>query len=187
MLALFTALQLAPKAPAATLDQMVKGGEVAWLETSSDGRVKQVTAMSYVDASPAVVWAKLADWAGYASWMPTVTASTLVEHTDTVDTVDWTLGIAGPDIQFRARYQLDPERLTIDGQQVAGALPGSRWSWRLEPSGVGTIVSRVVMSNVVDTNWFLRQAENKWHTLEYGINLSSGVIELRGLKAALGG
>ena len=117
--------------------------------------------------------------------MPTVTDSTVVDSKSGEVTIDWTLGLAGPDIQFRARYLIDSTKQTITGEQVSGALAGSRWSWKVEPSGAGSIVTRVVRSNVVDTNWFLKQAENKWHTLEYGINLSSGVIELKGLKAAI--
>ena len=71
--------------------------------------------------------------------------------------------------------------------QVSGALSGSAWEWRLTDEGSSTLVERVARSNVVDSNWILRQVEDANHTLDYGVNTASALVELRGLTKALTG
>lgn len=170
---------------AATLDGLLARGEVTLLETHPDGRVKQVTALARVPVDKATVWARLVDWAAYESWMPQVADSTLVSLNGNVAEVDWTIAVVGPNVSFRARYEMDPAAGVVRGRQVSGALGGSTWEWRLTEEGASTLVERVVRSNVVETNWIVRQVEDDNHTMDYGINTATAVIELRGLRNAL--
>lgn len=174
-------------AAAASLDGLLDRGEITLLETWPDGRLKLATAIADIDRPPEVVWAKLVDWGGYEGWMPQVVDSTLVSTEANVAVVDWTVAVVGPNVRFRARYVMDPASRTITGTQVSGALSGSTWEWRLEPNGAGTRVYRSVRSNVVETNWIVAQVEDEHHTLDYGINVATGIVEVRGLKKALGG
>lgn len=178
---------LLPLAQAGSLDALLARGEVTLLETLPDGRLDKVTAMARVAAPRAVVWVKLTDWAAYETWMPQVADSTLVSAEGNVAVVDWTIAVVGPNVSFRARYELDEAAGVIRGRQVSGALAGSTWDWRLTDEGATTLVERTLHSSVVETNWLVRQVEDANHTLDYGINTAIGVIELRGLRAALGG
>lgn len=174
-------------AGAGTLDELLARGQLSLLETYPDGRLRMTTAIGRVHAPPEVVWAKLTDWGAYERWMPQVADSTVVSADAASAVVDWSIAVVGPNVNFRARYTLDRARWTIHGEQVSGALGGSSWDWKLEPVGGETLVYRSVRSNVVETNWIVRQVEDEHHTLDYGINVATGVVELRGLLAALGG
>lgn len=172
-------------AHATTLDELLARGELSLLETWPDGRLRMTTAIARVDAPADRVWAMLTDFAGYERWMPQVTDSTVLSSDERSALVDWTIAVVGPNIAFRGRYQLDRARWTITGAQESGALAGSTWEWRLEPEGERTLVYRSVRSNVVETNWIVRSVEDENHTLDYGINVATGVVELRGLIRAL--
>lgn len=176
-------LSLALAAPP-SVDSLLGRGELTLLETWPDGRLKAATAIARVDQPVEAVWARLTDWDAYERWMPQVAESTLVSQEADAAVVDWTLAVVGPNIRFRARYALDAEARTVKGEQVSGALRGSTWEWRLEPAGAATIVYRTVCSNVVETNWIVSQVEDEHHTLDYGINVATGIIEVRGLKAS---
>ncbi|MDP2308647.1 MAG: SRPBCC family protein [Pseudomonadota bacterium] len=180
---------LAGSVPAAAeaLDDLLARGEVTLLETRPDGRLHQVTAMGLVHAPIDVVWQKLIAFATYEAWMPQVADSTVVSTEGNVVVVDFSVGVVGPNINFRQKLTLDPAAHVITGEWVSGALQGSRWSWRLEARGSDTLAHRVLYTNVVDTNWIVRAVESEHHTMEYAINVATGVVELRGLKKALGG
>lgn len=174
-------------AQAEDLDALLARGEVTLLETLPDGRLKQATCIARVKAPVETVWALLTDFAAYPTWMPQVRSARVESQEGNRLRVAWTLSVVGPDISFTQAADLDPVAHTIKAWQTAGALPGSRWDWSLEASGGGTLVRRVVKTNVVDSNWLLRQVEDDGHTLDYGINTASGVVEMRALKKRLGG
>ena len=173
-------------AHAESLDALLARGEVTLLETRADGRLKQATAIGLVRAPIERVWAQLTDFPSYVGWMPTVHRSEVLVTEGNDITVGWTLSVVGPDIVYSALYRLDPAAHTIHGTWVEGALPGSHWEWRLEAKGGDTVVYRTVYTNVVDTNWVVKQIEDDNHTLDYGINVATGIIEIKGLKKALG-
>jgi carbon monoxide dehydrogenase subunit G len=184
---MFLALLL-PAAEANPLDDLLARGEVTLLETYADGKLKKATAVTRIAAPIDAVWAKLVDWGAYEVWMPQCEDSTVVSNADGVATVSWDIAVVGPNVKFTGRYVMDPATHTIRGQQVAGALSGSTWEWKLTAEGpTTTLVEHAVRLNVVETNWIVRQVEDKEHTLDYGINISSAVVEARGLKRALGG
>lgn len=183
LLAIF--LLFASAAQAESLDAMLQRGEVTLIETHPDGALKQATAIGLVAAPVEAVWEKLTNFADYPQWMPKVEGVRVTAKSATVFEVAWSLGIAGPNVNYTGRYTLDKASWTIRGTWVAGELEGSRWDWRLEPVSGGTVVYRVVYSNVVGSNWLIEQVVDEDHTLEYGINSATGVIEIQGLKRAL--
>jgi len=181
-------LLLVALASASTLDGLLARGELSLLETWPDGRLKMATAIGVVPAPVDEVWARLTNWGDYENWMPQVADSTLESLDGDSAIVSWTLAVVGPNISYRARYTMDPARRVITGEQISGALSGSSWTWTLEPApGGGTLAHRAVRSNVVETNWIVRQVEDPHHTLDYGINVATGIVELRGLIKAVGG
>ena len=181
------ALLFASVAQAESLEAMLRKGEVTLLETYPDGRLKQATAIGLVQAPIEAVWAQLTDFQAYPQWMPKVESVEVTVLSPTVSDVTWSLGIAGPNVKYTGRYTMDKDHWAIRGVWVGGELQGSRWDWRLESAGAATIVYREVYSNVVGSNWLIEQVEDSEHTLEYGINSASGVIEIQGLKRALAG
>ncbi|MFZ5481785.1 MAG: SRPBCC family protein [Myxococcota bacterium] len=183
MIALFLAVGLAR---AETLEAMLAKGEVSLLETRPDGRLRQATAIGLVRAPVDAVWAKLVNVGDYENWLPQCADSTVVSTGTNTLVADFSIAVVGPNVNFRESFVMDPDAKTIKGTWVSGALAGSHWEWRLVASGSHTIVYRTLFTNVVDTNWLVKQVEDENHTLEYGINVATGMVEIRGLKKALG-
>jgi ribosome-associated toxin RatA of RatAB toxin-antitoxin module len=179
-------LALVLTAAADPLDDLLAKGEVSLLQTRPDGRVKEATAIAYIPRPVEEVWSKLVNFGDYANWMPQVAQSNVVSQNGDVVVADWSVAVVGPNINFRESMTLDAANHTISGVWVSGALPGSHWDWRLVPKGSGTVVYRALYTNVVDSNWLVRQVEDENHTLEYGINVATGMVEIRSLKRALG-
>jgi hypothetical protein len=178
---------LARAEPPDALDALLARGEVTLLETRPDGRLAQVTALAIIHAPIGDVWDKLVGFAAYQAWMPQVASSTVVSQTPSSAVIDFSVSVVGPNVNFRGACVLDAAAHTVHGTWVSGALQGSRWDWKLEARGDSTLATRTLYTNVIDTNWIVRQVEDENHTLEYGINVATGVVELRGLKKAIEG
>jgi len=184
--ALVVALGLvqAADARAESLDSLLARGEVVLVETRADGSLKQVTGISRVDAPVAEVWAKLTDWEAYPEWMANCAKAEVTERGEDYAVVDWGVRVPGPNVKFSGRYQYDVSTWTITGTHAGGALEGSHWDWHLVPDGDTTVLYRTVFSNVVADNWLVRQFEDEQHSLEFGLNAASPVLELIAVKNA---
>jgi len=177
-------LVLSPAARADTLDSLLARGEVVLVETQPDGHLKQVTGISRVEAPAAEVWAKLVDFAAYPEWMSNCAKAEVTEQGENYAVVDWSVRVPGPNVKFSGRYDYDPETWTIIGTHTGGALEGSHWEWRLVSDGDQTVMYRTVFSNVVADNWLVRQFEDEHHSMEFGLNAATPVIELIAVKNA---
>lgn len=178
--------QVHPLSPTDDLSVMLRQGEVNLLETWPDGRLKQATSIAFIPAPAEKIWAVLVDFERYEEWMPQVVEARESGRTEAMVVVDWRIAVVGPDVQLRTRYTMDMASWTIQGNWESGALSGSAWSWRLIPVEGGTKVYRSLRVYAVDSNWVLKQVEDEHHTLDYGLNSSVAVIEVRGLKRRMG-
>ncbi len=190
LLAITTSCATALGGESPGLDELLARGELALVETHDDGSLNKVTVLSRIQAPRAVVWNKLADFENYVAWMPQVVKSQVVSRRESPEgtevLVDWSIKVPGPNVQFRTRYILDEAAGSIVGTWVSGALEGSQWEWRLLDEGTSTMVFRISFSTAVADNWVLRQFDDDFHTLDVGINSATPIIEIKGLKHALG-
>jgi hypothetical protein len=173
-----------PTARADTLEALLAKGEVVVVETHPDGHLEQVTGISRVEAPVAEVWAKLIDFGAYPEWMSNCAKAEVTEQGENYAVVDWSVRVPGPNVKFSGRYDYDATTWTVVGTHTGGALEGSHWEWHLVPDGDATVMYRTVFSNVVADNWLVRQFEDEHHSLEFGLNAATPVIELIAVKNA---
>ncbi len=172
---------------AGELDTWLARGEVTVFESKSDGHLRQVTNITDIPAPIEAVWERILDFDHWSTWIPQVAESRIIARTaDSVD-VAWNLQVLGPPVKFSGRYQIDRAHWTIRGVWLDGALQGSYWDWKLEDRGGTTRLYKTAYINAVTDNWLLRQLDDEAHTMEYGINASSGYLEVKALKRSFGG
>jgi ribosome-associated toxin RatA of RatAB toxin-antitoxin module len=175
-------------AHAEDLHTLLGKGPVTMVETKADGHVERVTAIAKVPATPDVVYARLAKFEDYTTWMPQVEQSEVVERLDgppSTAIVEWSIAAPGPNVNFTAKYTLDPVAHTIAGEWQKGALEGSTWEWRIVADGAGSLVYRVAYNSAVSDNWLLSQFDDSSHTLELGLNAATPIVELNALTKAV--
>ena len=164
------------------------GAEALVVETGPDGRLSNVVASADLRCSPDRAFALVTAFDTYSGWMYGVDKAT-VEQTapDTVE-VDFVLRAPGPNVRFRARFQMDPVARTVVGGAVGRQLRGSVWTWRIDPlPGGGARATRASRSRSIDDNWLLDMLGEHKHVLDLGINLSTPVLELQSLRARCDG
>lgn len=165
----------------------MRQGDLVLIQPGADGRVEKVRTWSWYDAPPDVVWERILSYDTYAEWMPRVNMVEVLARTEDHVDVRWTIKVPGPNVVFTARYHLDPATRTIRGEWLEGALQGSAWTWQLLADGTGTRVERELKTSAATDSWLLQQFDDRWHTLEFGINAATPIVEAQGMRQALKG
>jgi len=178
-------LTLSALARADDLSTLLHQGDLVLIQSTDDGHLDQVRTWSWFPQAPATVWRTLVQYDTYSQWMPRVKQAQVLASRDGFVDVRWAIKVPGPSIDFTARYHLDPAAMRIEGEWTDGALAGSTWTWQLSAEAGGTRMERVVKTNAATDSWLLRQFDDRWHTLEYGINAATPIIEAQGLRARL--
>ncbi|MCB9780713.1 MAG: SRPBCC family protein [Alphaproteobacteria bacterium] len=183
---LAAALLLLPSsAQAQDLADLLADGDLVLIEHGADGRVARVKTWSWFPQDVDTVWSTIVAWEAYSDWMPRVKEVEAGERGDDWVDLTWTIKVPGPAVRFTGRYQMDAAARTIRGTWRDGALEGSSWSWKLEADGSGTRMERVLKTTAATDSFLLRQFDDRWHTLEYGINAATPIVEARGLRERL--
>lgn len=174
-----------------SLTSLLSRGELTLVESKpgkksgQDGGLKQVTSIANIKAPVEAVWAKLIDFPAYTVWMPKVTECTPTRTEGNQVDVQWNIDVPGPNYRYLTRNVLDKAHFRIEQSQLEGALKGSHWSWQLIAQGDSTLVYRTAFTNVTDESWLARQLDDESHTLSYGINVSTGLLEVRALRRVM--
>lgn len=184
-----TSLILLTRGPARAddLGALLRQGDLVLITPSADGHVQGVRTWSWYDAPVDVVWQQIVAYDAYAEWMPRVHAVEVLGRGEGFVDIRWTLKVPGPKLVFAARYHVDEASRTIRGQWLDGALEGSSWTWHLVPDDGGTRVERELKTTAVTDSWLLQQFDDRWHTLEFGINAATPIVEAQGMRQALRG
>ena len=180
--------QTAPFSNSETLLSLLGKGELALVESRGDSSLKQVTAIAVVSAPIDVVWARITDYAAYQSWMPKVGAVTVLKTEGNTQQIDWDIEVPGPNYKYTMQSVADKSTWTVKQKQIGGALKGSFWGWQLVSQGANsTLVFRTTFTNVTGESWIATQLDDENQTLNYSINISSALLEVKAVSRAFSG
>ncbi len=167
----------------ATLDSMLAKGAVVLVENDAKGHFASATGIVAVDAPIEKVWATILDFGSYSEFVPKVVESKIVSGAGTNELrVHWEIEVPGPNTTYTLAYHVDPEKKSIEVEQVEGDLKGSRWGWRLEQvSPTRTLIHH--RSAAKHFSSILESAEDESKSITIGVNVGGALALLRALKA----
>ncbi len=169
--------------PVLSLDQ----GELVQVQTGPDGQLLGVRALGRIDAPIDEVWKVLVDFDHHQDWLPMVVRTEVTARQGNTHTVEWTVQVPGPNLHFSCDWVVDEAQHTMRATGARGALEGGAWSWTLHDGGDHTLVERATEASAVVDSWLIRQFDDDARTLQLGINLTSPLVEVQGLKQAVEG
>ena len=174
-------LALSPRAALAQdLMALLEDGPVVMVQQDEEGGFDECTAIVFVEAPPAAVWEVLADLESHPEFMPKLRRAEVKERSDDRLVVALELETPGRNTRYVMAYDLRPAAWRIDVSWVSGDLRGTFGTWRLVPSGQGTLV--YYQGATRNYSRILQRLEDDQQTITIGVNVSSAIAMVRAVK-----
>ena len=160
----------------------VDDGEVVQVLTDDDGQLAGVRALGRIDAPIHDVWQVLIDFDHHEDWLPMIGRTDVTAIEGSTYTVDFVVQVPGPNMRFSCDWVVDASTHSMRAVGARGSLEGGVWSWTLHDAGDHTLVERVTEASAMVDSWILRQFDDDARTLQLGINVTSPLVEVLGLR-----
>ncbi|MFH2100406.1 MAG: SRPBCC family protein, partial [Pseudomonadota bacterium] len=175
---------MGPKLDVAALMPLLSEGDLCMVTSKENGRLKQATAMTLINAPQALVWETVVNFAAYPEFMPTVDKAEIVERVDGEVVVDYRLEVPGPNIDFTVRHRFIPQtQVDVWLENDDGPLKTGGWRFELLPVDENrTLLIYDFYTDMSDTNWLVRILLKNHPVIESGINVGSALISVQSMK-----
>ena len=170
-----------------SLVQLAEMGEVALIESTPEGRCRQIVLFSVLNAPPTKVWEVLMDVPSYPKFLKTVVQAKVIKRAKSQLLFDWEVDIPFFNLKGRRR-QRGRRPYLVEVQGVRGDLRGSKERWELF-SIPGSQRTLAVFYRSLDTETgglLLKSMLQMESSMEHGATLATGFVHMRQLRRHVG-
>jgi ribosome-associated toxin RatA of RatAB toxin-antitoxin module len=182
-------LRSLPPAEVSRLERLAARGELALIESKPDGRLRQITIYSVVNAPPDKLEYVVGHPTEYPDFVPNVVRAALAGHTGEGGLFySWELDVPLINLKGLSKMTFRPgptpgAARTIHVETVTGDVPDGTWDWEFLPMSAGkTLVAYHGYADIIRSSWFLKQIIAHNRTLEHGSVLASGIVFVKAVK-----
>jgi ribosome-associated toxin RatA of RatAB toxin-antitoxin module len=164
---------------------LLEKGELSLVESYRSGRLRQVTVVALVKASPDKVWSVLTDYRHYVEFMPNLDEIEITRREGADVVIDYELEVPGPNMDYTLIHHHVPKtRIDITLADDEGDIQTGAWRWELIPhrNNSQTILVYSLYTDVRESSWVLRQIMKSQPSLEHGLNVATGLVTVRAIK-----
>jgi len=169
----------------AELAPFLARGELSFVESKKNGKLKQVTVIGLINAEPHRVWSALTDYDHYAEFIPSVVEATVIKREGADVVVEYEIEVPGSNVEYTRRHRHFPKkRIEIWLEDEEGDIQTGGWRWEIisHAGGKKTILVHTAYYNVAESSWILRQFLKSNPTTEHGLNVASAQVGVRAMK-----
>ncbi len=172
---------------AATLKQIMGGGQIVMIDEHPDGRLKLVTGATYVKSSPQSVWGVITDYGAYPQWMPQTSEVTVSNQQGNARDVhfqlDFEFSVITKRVEYTVRHRWTDNR-RIDWTLVEGDFQTAVGSWELVSTddGAGTLVFFSTYTDLESMGWIVKTLLKEQPTMDIAIQGSTALMAVKAVK-----
>jgi ribosome-associated toxin RatA of RatAB toxin-antitoxin module len=155
--------------------------DLALIESTPSGGLKQITIMSWVAAPPKLVRSVVTDLAHYKDFVPNMSKSDVTTNAD--GTVDMAFAIRYTVVGFSGverHWFRDDGAIDLDAMDPNDR---ARFHWELHPAEGGTVLLLSGFTDVLLSPDLIKSKIGDEPTLEHGLALASQLVEVAAMKA----
>ena len=163
---------------------LLEKGELSLVESYRSGRLRQVTVVSLIKATPGRVWRVLTDYNHYVDFMPNLDEVEIVKRQGADVVIAYELEVPGTNMDYTLIHRHAPTtRIDISLADDEGDIQTGAWRWELIPhqNGSQTILVYSLYTDVRESSWVLRQIMKSQPSLEHGLNVATGLVTVRAI------
>jgi hypothetical protein len=180
-------IELAPlpeKLDIGLMAPMLNQGELIWVNSNKDGRLKQSSIMAIVDAPVKKTWDAVTDYDHYNEIMPRAKKIVVISRENGDAILNYKIDLPGPDFVYTLRHHHTPmTRVDIWPEDDKGDIKTGAWRWELFPIGGNkTILVYTFYTDIRESSWILKIALKSDPSMEHGINIATGLVTVNAIK-----
>ena len=176
-----TELRTLPRNALRALTPFVERGELALIESHKDGRLRQITVMTLVNAPPKICYGVVAAPNDYPKFVRNMSRSEVTRRVGNVALVDWEVEVPLNNLEGTNVYRFGEH--AIDIETVSGDLPEGRWRWEILPvAGGRSMVVEYAYADIRQASWFMKQLIKRHQSAEHASILSGSTVFMKALK-----
>lgn len=172
----------------ASLYALTQRGEVALIETTAEGRCKQIVIFALIDGPPERVWDVIMDVKAYPSFLKTLVEVKVTSKAKGITAYEWEMDVPFFNLKgTRLQRGRRPTLVQVRGQ--AGNLRGTEEQWELYPvDGGKRTLAALYRALDIETGGLLLSTMVKLEpSMDQGVALSTGFVHMRELAAHVAG
>src|SRR5215471_13764561 len=173
------------------IEPLAGRGELALIESKADGRLRQITIYTLVNAPPDKCDYVIAHPKEYPWFVPNVVKSELAGEIDGGKKglfYSWELDVPLVNLKGISRMTYGDPPVASAGRRfhvetIAGDVPDGTWDWDFLPAPGGkTIIAYHGYADIRRSSWFLKKIIEHNKTIEHGAFLASGIVFVKSVK-----
>jgi ribosome-associated toxin RatA of RatAB toxin-antitoxin module len=170
-----------PPDKVAAMGRVLAHQDLALIESTPSGGLKQVTVMSWVAAPPKLVRSVVTDFAHYKDFVPNMSKSDVTSNADGTVDLDFVIrytvvGFSGTERHwFRDDGSIDLDAMDPNDR--------ARFHWEFHPAEGGTVLLMSGFTDVLHSPDLIKSRVAAEPTLEHGLALASQLVEVGAMKA----
>lgn len=173
-------LETLPADKLQAMPDLLRHGDVALIESHDNGRLKQISLMTFVNAPPQLTHDVVADLGRYPEFLKNMTKCTVTRNPD--GTVDQSWVIRYTIVSFNGTLR---HRFNDDGSidlEATDKEDNARFRWEFHPAEGGTVLVMYGYTDVMHSPSIIRNGVERAPTLEHGLALSTQLVQLRAMR-----
>jgi len=174
---------LRPLPPGVTpsLQAFVERGELALIESHKNGRLRQITVMTLIDAPPSVTLGVIAAPERYPEFVRNMALSRVTNRMGDVAIVDWEVEMPLNNLEGTNLYRFHTSAVEIE--TVSGDIQSGAWRWEVHPAAGGrSVVVAYAYTDIRSASWFMRRLIDRHRSAEHAAVLSASTVFMKALK-----
>lgn len=180
-------IDLAPlpeKFDAAAMAPMLEQGEIIWVNSQKDGRFRQASIITIVNANTRKTWDAVTDYDHYNEILPRTNKTVVLSRQGNDAVLSYTIDLPGPDFVYTLRHHATPyTRVDIWPENDKGDIKTGAWRWEIFPAGNNrTILVYTLYTDIRESSWVLKMALKADPAMDHGINIATGLVTVNAIK-----
>jgi hypothetical protein len=168
----------------ASMAPLLEKGDMMWISSHKDGRLKQATIMAIAQAPLEATWEALTDYDHYIDYIPNAKSITVVSRTGNDVVIKYVISLPVSNFKYTLRNRHTyPLRIDSWPEDDKGDIKTGAWRWELIPLGQNkTIIVYTFYTDIRESSWMIKFVLRIDPSMEHSINIATGMVTVNAMR-----
>jgi len=163
---------------------LLEKGDMMWISSHKDGRLKQASIMAIANAPLETTWDALTDYDHYIDFIPNAKNITIVSRSGNDVVIKYVIGLPVSNFKYTLRNRHTyPSKIDSWPEDDKGDIKTGAWRWELFPLGDNrTIIVYTFYTDIRESSWMIKFVLRIDPSMEHSINIATGMVTVNAMR-----